>query len=146
MRTSLLIPLVGALVLVAAVALAGGGGGRDTPFDRVAADPVRFDGEPLRVTGRVVARASSSSAVEGVFVLEGPDGGRLLVLPRDGIDLTSVVVGVRLAVRAEVATLPPSADEAAGDRPGDAVTVTDLARRHHADALLRATEIAARAG
>ena len=141
-------PLLGLAALIIVVAIAGGREGRKTMFERVVADPRHFNGDEVRVTGRIAAEPARGLplARSQTLVLEGPHGRRLLVLPAAGVRPPDVSIGVRVAVRGDVLVLPPSADERTGDRPGDVVTVNDLAARYDTVAALRAGEISVRAG
>jgi hypothetical protein len=98
------------------------------------------------LTGRVRSRLIRVPvSVVGAFVLEGPDGGRVLVLPKTPGALPIVAEGLRAAVHGRVIALPPSADDLGGDRADDVVAIADLAARTDADALLRADGVAVRA-
>jgi hypothetical protein len=118
----LLFPLLGAAALIAVVALAGARTDAGTPFTRVAANPERFLGEEVRVTGRITARPNRDE----LLVLEGAEGRRLLLVPPDDARLA---IGVRVAVRGRVELLVSPAAASAGT-----------------SALVRARELAVRAG
>ena len=118
----LVVPILGAAALVAVVALVGARGDRATPLERVATNPMRFLGEDVRVTGRVVASAIDTD----LFVLEGPERQRLLLTTPDGVHLA---VGVRVAVRGRVELL-----------------VSGVAARFGTTTVVRAREIVARPG
>ena len=93
------------------------------------------------MTGRIAARAIGGvrRTLGEAFVLEGPDGARLLVLRQDGANRALLAVGQRVAVSGKVAALRPSVDELPA-------AVHDLAESYDAAAVLRASEVAARAG
>lgn len=118
----LLVPLLGIAVLAAVVALVGARRDPGTPFQRVAADPERFLGEEVRVSGRVVARP----ARDALYVLEDTTGQQLLLVPPDEAQLA---IGVRVSVRGRVELL-----------------VSDVAARVGTTTLVRARALTARAG
>lgn len=141
-RIALIAPVVGVFAFVAVVALAGGQGGHGTAFERVASAPEQHAGQEVRVTGRVVERpARVPGALSGAFVLAGPQGRRLLVIPRPGRTLAPVVQGLRVAVRGRVVPLEPKAD---AQGPDMVATGGDVARRVDAVAFLRAVDVALR--
>ena len=118
----LLVPLLGIAVLAAVVALVGARRDPGTTFQRVAADPERFLGEEVRVTGRIVARP----ARDDLYVLEDATGQHLLLVPPDEAQLA---LGVRVSVRGRVELL-----------------VNDVAARVGTTTLVRARALTARAG
>jgi hypothetical protein len=142
-RWFIVVPLLGIAALLGVVALAGGDEDPGRLIGRVIADPERYDGRTVRVTG--IARSAPGPLpvrLNDAFVLEGPYGGRLLVA-RDGDaswDLTRAVPGLRVSVRGDLAALDPFLQE-----PGeDAVAIGDVALRAGAAAVLRAGDVQAR--
>ena len=143
----LLVPLLGVAALLALVAIAGGRDQPRTAFERVAANPEHYRGRTVQVTGRVVAHpVHIPPRLLGSFVLRGPQGRRMLVIPKpDGV-LQPVGLGARTAVRGTVVPVEPSADDLDGDRPGDVVAIGDVAARVDVVALIRADAVTMRAG
>lgn len=134
-----LIPVVGIAGLAAALILPG----RHAPteFQRVSAHPARFAGERVQVTGEVRrAPAHVPHGYAGAFVLAGPDGRRLLVVPPLGGHLLATRTGSSVTVRGTLVALQPSADDRRGH--DTVVAVGDLAARAGARAILQAGAIA----
>jgi hypothetical protein len=143
-RSLFALPILGLIVLVAVVVIAGGReDDAPTQFERLVAHPDRYAGKVVRVTGRVRSPGREPASAPRAFVLEG-DAGRVLVLPPVSGKLPVVSDGLRVAVHGRVIALPPSADDLRGDQPGDPVVIADVVARSDADALLRADSVAVR--
>lgn len=112
-----------------------------TGADAVAAHPREFKGGPVDVKGRIVERPKRvSESDRRAFVLAGPDGGRLLVVPADDARLTLFRKGVTVIVRGTI-VIPPKSK-----RLAQRVTSrTAVAKRMHAPALIKATDVKAAA-
>ena len=127
------VPLLGLAALAAVVVLAGG---RPAPsaFERVVAHPERFRAQQVAVTGRV-RDIEAPTGYPSAFVLEGPQGRRLLIVPRLAHRVAARTPGGRATVRGEVIPLEPRADGHNGR--DEVVTLGELARRVQAGAILQ---------
>lgn len=104
--------------------------------DAVAAEPAAFRAGEVVVAGRIQARPERvSDADRTAFVLEGADGGRLLVVPSDG-PLPRYRPGLQVLVRGEV-VIPPESPRIARR----VESRTAVAERARATALLKASEV-----
>ena len=104
----------------------------------VAAEPASFRGRPdVRVEGRVAKRPwRVASRDRSAFVLAGKAGGRLLIVPADGVRLQAFRIGTTVSVRGALVLIPDSRRLARR-----AATRTAVARRAHAPALIKATAV-----
>lgn len=133
-----LVPVVGIAGLAAALILPA----RHAPtlIQRVTAHPARYAGERMKVTGEVRrAPENVPRGYAGAFVLTGPEGRRLLVVPQLGGHLLATRPGSSVTVRGELVPLQPSADDRRGH--DTVAALGDLAARAHARAILQAGAI-----
>jgi hypothetical protein len=141
----IVVPLLGLAALVVVIARVGG---RDRPasaLERVAAHPERYDGRQVNVTGRVSDRPRRLPlGMLDAFVLSGPDGRRLLVIPAPHGVLAAVSVGAQVSVRGKLVAVDSWADDRGGDHPRDRVSIGDVAARTGAAALLEAERVVRR--
>jgi hypothetical protein len=105
--------------------------------DAVAADPRGFRGGDVEVEGRIVERPKRVSVEDRrAFVLAGPGGGRVLVVPADDAKLTLFRKGVDVVVSGTV-VVPPKSKKLARRT----TSRTAVAKRMHAPALIKATDV-----
>jgi hypothetical protein len=105
--------------------------------DAVAHDPSGFRGGEVDVEGRIVERPKRVSEQDRrAFVLAGPRGGRLLVVPADHAKLTLFRTGVDVVVSGTV-VVPPKSKRLARRT----TSRTAVAKRMHADAVVKATDV-----
>jgi hypothetical protein len=109
-----------------------------TTFEQIAMSPERYRNQDVQLVGRVASRPMPP---RNGFVLTGPQGRRVLVVPESGVDVPSVPVGHDAAVHGTVVPIEPWADDIVEDYPRGAGTVGELAVREDAAALVKAITI-----
>ncbi len=132
------VPALGIAALVAVVLLAGGQGRPMTAFERVAANPARYSDAVVQVTGTVQSRPPRDpTGFPGAFVIAGPEGRRMLVVPALHGRLPHETIGLRVSVRGTVIPLAPTLESRGDDAP-------TVARQVRARAILQAASVAPR--
>jgi hypothetical protein len=105
--------------------------------DAVAASPATHRGGDVQIRGRVAEWPQEiRRRDQGTFVLEGSDGGRLLVVPADHERLRAFTVGTTVKVSGSI-LIPPDSKHLARRR----ISRTAITKRVHTPALIKATRV-----
>lgn len=130
--------LAGAVVLALVIALTEVDPAPTGTVARIADDPTAFDGQEMVLRGTVAdPPIALPSGAGDAFVLAGPTGERLLVLPTRSTD--GLARNALVEVRGTVQAPEPAADERRPERPP--LTRTDLLGHAEARAVVEADRV-----